>query len=359
MQALFGKKGEKGALTREEIAKDRAQAVPWVEKFRPKTLEDVAHQEEVVAVLKKTVKESPLDLPHLLFYGPPGTGKTSTVLAMARDLYGPKLTKQRVLELNASDERGISVIRTKIKNFAQQTAATASKEEAGDYPCPPYKIIVLDEADSMTSDAQSALRRTMEKYSTTTRFCLICNYVSRIIEPLASRCAKFRFKPLSTDSLMDRLRIIAKAEGINASDDALMALIEASEGDMRKGITGMHSASRIASKALTKQSVMESSGRVPDETVEELMHLCLTSTFDRLDRAVKNIIFDGYSGWQTIAQIHDKVVTDTTLNDLQKAHICDAIAKADKCLTDGADEYLQVVACVAAIMGARSIANVA
>ena len=145
-----------------------ARVLPWVEKYRPKNVDDVAHQDEVVSTLKGSIKAG--NLPHLLMYGPPGTGKTSTVLAMARELYGPELYKKRILELNASDERGINVVRTKVKTFAQQAIG---QQRAPGFPCPPFKLIILDEADSMTRDAQTALRRTMEAHSTVTRFCLI------------------------------------------------------------------------------------------------------------------------------------------------------------------------------------------
>jgi len=161
----------------------------------------------------------------MLFYGPPGTGKTSTILALCKELFGyppsfiptnpsPELMKTRVLELNASDERGIAIVREKIKNFARTTVSSSVKG----YPCPPYKIIVLDEADSMTQDAQSALRRTMETYSRITRFCLICNYVTRIIEPLASRCAKFRFKALDSVNTRQRIEFIAEQEHVQMEE---------------------------------------------------------------------------------------------------------------------------------------------
>jgi replication-associated recombination protein RarA len=180
--------------------------IPWVEKYRPDKVNEISHQEEVISTLKTAITQG--SIPHLLFYGPPGTGKTTTVLAMAKELYGPELYKTRILELNASDERGIKVVREKIKTFAQ---GAVGNQKSNGYPCPRFKIIILDEADTMTSDAQSALRRIMETYSKVTRFCLLCNYVTRIIEPLASRCAKFRFKTLSIQSMIARLTYIAGA----------------------------------------------------------------------------------------------------------------------------------------------------
>ncbi|KAK8372915.1 hypothetical protein O3P69_011001 [Scylla paramamosain] len=213
--------------------------VPWVEKYRPKTVEEVAYQEEVVAVLRKTLEGA--DLPNLLFYGPPGTGKTSTILAAARQLFGD-MFRQRVLELNASDERGIQVVREKIKRFAQTTVSSTRPDGR---PCPSFKIVILDEADSMTRPAQAALRRTMEVQSRSTRFCLVCNYVTRIIEPLTSRCSKFRFRPLAQDVLEDRLTTICRSEGVKFEEGVVAAVVETSGGDLRRAITSLQSSARL------------------------------------------------------------------------------------------------------------------
>ncbi len=213
---------------------------PWTEKYRPRSVDEVSYQEEVVATLQRALQSA--NLPHLLFYGPPGTGKTSTALAIARQLFGPELARSRVLELNASDERGINVVRTKVKTFASAAVGLP----APGYPCPPFKLLILDEADSMTADAQNALRRTMEATSRVTRFVFICNYVSRIIEPLASRCAKFRFRPLPAAVTGARLAEICAAENVTLGPGAADALAAVSRGDLRRAVTTLQSAARLA-----------------------------------------------------------------------------------------------------------------
>lgn len=265
-------------------------------------------------------------LPHMLFYGPPGTGKTSTVLALAKELYGPELIKSRVLELNASDERGISIVREKVKDFARMQLSNPSAEYRAKYPCPPYKIIILDEADSMTQDAQSALRRTMETYSKITRFCLICNYVTRIIDPLASRCSKFRFKSLDQGNAKKRVEEIAEKEGVQLEDGAADTLIRCSEGDLRKAITFLQSAARLVGavkvldpdedamdldenddKKVTIKSVEDIAGVIPDATIDALVKAMEPRSkglvYEAVAKAVMDMVADGWSATQVVSQV--------------------------------------------------------
>ncbi|CAO3674163.1 unnamed protein product [Umbelopsis ramanniana] len=197
--------------------------LPWVEKYRPEKLEDLVSHEDITSTIETFIDAN--RLPHLLFYGPPGTGKTSTILACSRKLYGPNY-KSMVLELNASDDRGIDVVREQIKNFASTRKIFSSG----------FKLIVLDEADSMTSAAQAALRRVIEKYTKNVRFCIICNYVSKIIPAIQSRCTRFRFAPLEMDQVEARLNYIIQEENVNITQDGKEALLRLSNGDMRRAL---------------------------------------------------------------------------------------------------------------------------
>ncbi|XAR62831.1 hypothetical protein NMG60_11017727 [Bertholletia excelsa] len=307
-------------------------------EISPEASEDVAHQDEVVRVLTNTLETA--NCPHMLFYGPPGTGKTTTALAIAHQLFGPELYKSRVLELNASDDRGINVVRTKIKNFA---AVAVGSGRQGGYPCPPFKIIILDEADSMTEDAQNALRRTMETYSKVTRFFFICNYISRIIEPLASRCAKFRFKPLSEEIMTGRILHICKEEGLALDSEALATLSSISQGDLRRAITYLQGAARLFGSSISSKDLLSVSGVVPPEVVQALFSACRSGNFDLANKEVNNVIAEGYPVSQMLSQLFDIVVEANDISDEQKARICKKFAETDKCLVDGADEYLQLL----------------
>lgn len=324
-------------------------AVPFVEKYRPRNLADVVFQDEIVKALKSSLESG--NLPHLLFYGPPGTGKTSTILALARELYGPELFHTRVLDLNASDERGIDVIRTKVKNFAQ--LSVGAKPTGYPYPCPPFKLIVLDEADSMTPDAQAALRRTMETFSKVTRFCIICNYVSRIIEPITSRCAKFRFMPLDQSTLKQRLQYICEKEAIGFSENVIDTIIKLSEGDLRKAITLLQSTARMHGSSGTTTSssnVIETAGALPDSQIEGLYQASQSNVFETMQQAVIDVVHSGYSATQVLSQLHDLVMNRADLTDLQKSRIFMEMAQTDFALNDGADEFLQLLNICATVL---------
>ncbi|KAI0176263.1 putative replication factor protein [Hypoxylon sp. FL1284] len=347
-------------------SKQNTRKQPWVEKYRPKTLSDVTAQDHTVNVLQRTLQAS--NLPHMLFYGPPGTGKTSTILALAKELYGPEMMKSRVLELNASDERGISIVREKVKDFARMQLTNPPAGYKSRYPCPPFKIIILDEADSMTQDAQSALRRTMETYSKITRFCLICNYVTRIIDPLASRCSKFRFKSLDQGNAKKRLEDIAEREGVALEAGAVDALIKCSEGDLRKAITFLQSAARLVGaiekegddddsgdkmdvdgerRAVSVKIVEEIAGVIPDQTVTRLQKAMQPksagATYQAIAKVVEEMVADGWSAGQVLSQLYQAVIQDEMVPDLAKNKITLVFSEVDKRLVDGADEHLSIL----------------
>jgi replication factor C subunit 2/4 len=315
--------------------------MPWVEKYRPAKVDEVAHQEEVVRAMKTCTEKK--NLPHLLFYGPPGTGKTSLILAVAKEMFGVTNYKERVLELNASDERGIDVIRTKVKKFAQFSVGNQKHEETGE-PLPPFKIIILDEADSLTKDAQAALRRIIENYTKVTRFCIICNYISRIIDPITSRCSKFRFQPLSDVAHMNRLGYIAKQENVVVSEDALRAAMSHAEGDLRRSINLMQSASSLyQGKAITAEEITEIAGAVPPHVAEKTINVALRGSMKDVLANVDDVMGEGYAVTQTMQQLLDSVVNNGSMTDIQKAKIARVISMADHRLNDGADEALQLL----------------
>ncbi|KAF8424676.1 P-loop containing nucleoside triphosphate hydrolase protein [Tirmania nivea] len=358
-------------------SKDSVRIVPWVEKYRPKSLLDVTAQDHTIAVLRRTLQSA--NLPHMLFYGPPGTGKTSTILALARELYGPELAKTRVLELNASDERGIGIVREKVKNFARVAVSNPTPEQSRRYPCPPYKIVILDEADSMTQDAQSALRRTMETYSKITRFCLVCNYVTRIIDPLASRCSKFRFKSLDEGSARERLLAIAECEQVKHEEGVVEALIRVSDGDLRKAITYLQSAARLynppappakkkgagdeddrmsgvdededmppqpaAPATITVRAIEEIAGVIPADTISALVSALepTSASFKALSQIVTELVADGWSASQLVLQLYQRLVFDDEIPSRAKNEIVMCFSETDKRLADGSDEHLQIL----------------
>jgi len=319
-----------------------SREMPWVEKYRPKSLSDVAHQTETVATLTNAVATG--NLPHLLFYGPPGTGKTTMALALARSLWGPRIFKNRVMEMNASDERGISVVRNKIKNFANLTVSKPTQEDLSTHPCPPFKLIILDESDTMTNDAQSALRRVIESHSRITRFCLICNYVTRIITPITSRCAKFRFQSLPADSMRSRLEDICKGENVTVTEPVISKVISLSNGDMRAAVTTLQSCYNLTAGGDVKvEDVEEMSGRCPRTAVAPMWDACRGKNFTGMQNAVEDLMCSGYPGVEILKALSGLLLEDPELNDAEKARVSVKIARCDKVLVEGADEMLQIL----------------
>lgn len=228
----------KGKRSAANLPVELEDNLPWVEKYRPNSLSDVSGHQDILSTINKFVDSN--RLPHLLLYGPPGTGKTSTVLALARRIYGNKNMRQMVLELNASDDRGIDVVREQIKTFSStkqifagsfDKAAQNQENSLGN-----FKLIILDEADAMTSTAQMALRRIMERYTANTRFCIIANYTHKLSPALLSRCTRFRFSPLKERDIRSLVDKVIAEEGVHIAPEATDSLVTLSKGDMRRAL---------------------------------------------------------------------------------------------------------------------------
>lgn len=321
----------------------KTKEIPWVNKYRPKKLSGIIHQKEVVLMLENTLKTG--NLPHLLFYGPPGTGKTSTILALARDLFGPKKFSDRVIELNASDERGINIVRKKIISFAKMSIGNPDNN----YLSPPYKIIILDEADAMTHEAQSALRKVMEDNSNITRFCFICNYINQIITPISSRCSKFRFLPLNNNLLKNKLNSISKKEKMNINDDILDTIIEISNGDMRKAIMTLQNANYYLkfNNKITIEDIYNIGTYVPKSIMTNLWNNVVLDksnySLDKIITVCKNLRRSSYPINNVLKQLTKFIVMEEKLNDYQKSIISYNLLNITKMINDGSSEYLQLI----------------
>jgi replication factor C small subunit len=305
----------------------------WTEKYRPKKLEDIIGQTEITERLIAYVKSG--NLPHLLFAGPAGTGKTTSAIALARELFADSW-KQNFHELNASDERGIQVVRTKIKEFART-------QPIGDTP---FKIIFLDEADALTPEAQAALRRTMERYSGTCRFILSCNFSSKIIEPIQSRCAVFRFRTIHEDDIRKYVDRIAAAESLTVTEDGYNALLYVSRGDLRKVTNAMQVGATLDSK-ITDEVLYKSTATARPEDVQKLLSVALTGDFIKAREFLDNLLINyGLSGDDIIRQIHHELF-NLEIPDITKVELVDQIGQIEFRLVEGSNERIQLEALIA------------
>ncbi len=316
----------------------------WIEKYRPVRLAQVAGQDEVIERLKSYVATK--NLPHLLFSGPPGVGKTASAVSIAREIFGEDLWRENFTELNASDERGIDIVRTKIKNFAK----TAPLGGAG------FKIIFLDEADALTPDAQSALRRTMERFSSNCRFILSCNYSSKIIEPIQSRCAVYRFRRLSDESIKKRLEYIAKDQVLSITEDGYEALIYVAQGDMRKAVNSLQAAAFIdPEKPISRETIYRTTSTANPDDIINLVETALLGNFRAARKELNRLLYEeGLSGEDIIGQIYrvisnmdNRMVLDLGLSEKRIVELVDIIGEIDFRLTEGASEKIQLEALLA------------
>ncbi len=307
--------------------------LPWTEKYRPQRLDDVVGQEEIVKRLKAYVKQG--EMPNLLFSGPAGTGKTTCAIALAKELFGETF-HQNFLELNASDDRGINVVRSIIKDFARTLPYGGAK----------FKIIFLDEADSLTSDAQNALRRTMEMYAKTCRFILSCNYSSKIIEPIQSRCAVFRFKPHSPDAIREMVGKIAEKEGLELTEDAYEAIVYVAEGDMRRAINVLQATAAL-SKKINADLVYQVSSRARPQEIREMMELAMQGKFEEARKLLDRVMYHyGMSGEDVIKQMYRELM-GMDIDPKRKTELVDVIGEYNFRITEGANERIQLEALLA------------
>jgi len=322
--------------------KSKHTDIPWIEKYRPRKLNDIISQEESINILSNTLKTG--ELPHLLLYGGPGTGKTSSVLALCNQLFGPERVNERVIELNASDERGINVVRHKIINFAKIAIGTADKN----YLCPPYKIIILDEADAMTKEAQSALRKVMEETSNITRFCFICNYINQIIEPINSRCVKIRFKPITKINIMNKLKYISNKEKIDIDKNGLDSLANIANGDLRKSILILQNVKYLKVNSIEKKiydhDIYEMCKYISDEQLKKyIKSLTENKSMQNIINIANDVFNNGYIINFIIIKVINYLMMNDKISDEFKSKVMFEMSTIEKNINDGADEYIQLL----------------
>ena len=310
----------------------------WAEKYRPKTLGDIVDQKEIVERLKSFVKSR--NVPHCIFAGPPGTGKTTSALCLARDLYGD-VYREHIMELNASDERGINVVRETVKTFARM-------KSIGEIP---FKIMILDEADNMTGDAQQALRRTMERFTETCRFIMCANYSGKIIEPIQSRCAPFRFTYLPREEHDRYLKEIADKEKLKLSNEGADAIFEVCGGDLRRATNTLQAAASL-NKPIDAKTVYSITGRASPADVQKMIKTAMDGDFLEARKQLRDMIQKyGIAGSDIIRQIHTELFK-VDIPEQWKIRLADVVGETDYRLVEGSDEEIQLSALLARLVEA-------
>ncbi|MFQ5997859.1 MAG: replication factor C small subunit [Candidatus Bathyarchaeia archaeon] len=311
-------------------------SVMWVEKYRPKSLEEIVDHKAVIHSLNGFIK-SAATVPHMLFSGPPGNGKTSAGLCLARQLLGVNW-RSFTLELNASDERGIDMVREKIKTFSRHVMGAMANV--------PFGLVILDECDEMTSAAQTALRRVMEASSRTSRFILICNFLGKIIEPIQSRCAVFRFSPLKDEDISSHLKLLAKNEGISIQDSGMSALIQYCGGDLRRSINTLQAAA-ISNKTIDSKSVLQVVGQANPAEVQRMLQKALGGEFLEARKLLYELMASsGLAGTDIVRQVH-REIQNIGLAEEKQVSILGLLADYDFRLTEGANDDIQLSAFLA------------
>lgn len=306
--------------------------LPWIEKYRPSNLNSVSSHDNIIHSLKKFVENK--SLPHLLFYGPPGTGKTSTIIACAKDLF-KSYYPYMVLEFNASDERGVDVVRDKIKTFVSSQ----------NFFCKGFKLVILDETDAMTYDAQKILRQVIEKYSSNARFCLICNYVSKIINALQSRCTKFRFSPLSNDQMYEKLSEIIKEEKIEATTDGIKMIIKLSLGDMRKALNILQSTFMIFKK-INNETVYATTNSIKQSDVIKIFNWINKYDFIKCYNKIKNLKYKKGLSFKNIISNISEYLIDYDMDPINKMKLFDKLAEIESNETNTSNDKIQLAALI-------------
>lgn len=308
------------------------ESLLWIEKYRPQTLGEFHGQEVIKKRIEALLKSG--SLPHMMFAGPPGVGKSTLALIVARELFGDAW-RENFLELNASDARGIDVIRNEVKDFARTKALSGG-----------LKIIFLDECDALTREAQQALRRTMEMYASSTRFILSCNFSSKIIDPIMSRCAVFRFKPLEESELMKVIENVSANEKLKLDDAAKQALIKVSHGDVRRVQNVLQSCASV-NKTVSKEMIFEIVAAAQPSDVRDILTLALRKDFIKArSKLLEVMVKQGISGLELVKQMSEEV-WNTDVADAEKAKILEFCGDAEFRMVEGADEFLQLEAFLA------------